>query len=237
MSPPNVDPFEAYFQLADLNRDGRISGVEAIGFFKASNLPKLVLAEIWNYADHNKTGFLGRQEFYNALKLVTVAQSKQELTPEVVKAALLGPAAPKIPAPKINFAVLPNPGLVPSNQEVPNAFPVIAGKAIPGQAQPPWPKMTRADVQKYSRVFFQVDTDRDGKITGLQARDLFLSWRLPREILKQVWDLSDQDNDSMLNLREFCVAIYLMERFREGLPLPSVFLSNTILDETLLPCL
>lgn len=40
-------------------------------------------------------------------------------------------------------------------------------------------------------------------------------------ILKQVWDLSDQDNDSMLSLREFCTALYFMERFREGRPLPS----------------
>ncbi|GKB07342.1 hypothetical protein Tco_0835626, partial [Tanacetum coccineum] len=43
-------------------------------------------------------------EFYNALKLVTVAQSKRELTPNIVKAALYGPASSKIPAPQINLA-------------------------------------------------------------------------------------------------------------------------------------
>ncbi|KAJ4872880.1 Calcium-binding EF hand family protein [Raphanus sativus] len=82
--------------------------------------------------------------------------------------------------------------------------------------------MTPADVQKYAKVFVQVDTDRDGKITGPQARNLFLSWKLPRDALRQVWDLSDQDNDSMLSLREFCIAVYLMERYREGRPLPPV---------------
>lgn len=40
-------------------------------------------------------------------------------------------------------------------------------------------------------------------------------------VLKQVWDLSDEDNDSMLSLREFCTALYFMERFREGRALPS----------------
>lgn len=40
--------------------------------------------------------------------------------------------------------------------------------------------MTQSEVQKYTKVFVQVDTDRDGKITGEQARNLFLSWRLPR---------------------------------------------------------
>ena len=40
--------------------------------------------------------------------------------------------------------------------------------------------MTPAGVQKYAKVFLEVDSDRDGKITGEQARNLFLSWRLPR---------------------------------------------------------
>ncbi|GKG42562.1 epidermal growth factor receptor substrate 15-like protein 1, partial [Tanacetum coccineum] len=53
---------------------------------------------IWQHADQNCTGFLGRQEFFNSLKLVTVAQSKRELTPDIVKAALYGPASSKIPA-------------------------------------------------------------------------------------------------------------------------------------------
>lgn len=55
------------------------------------------------------------------------------------------------------------------------------------------------------------------------------------EVLKQVWDLSDQDNDSMLSLKEFCIALYLMERHREGHPLPSVLPTNLIFDESLLP--
>lgn len=55
------------------------------------------------------------------------------------------------------------------------------------------------------------------------------------EVLKQVWDLSDQDNDSMLSLREFCIALYLMERHREGRSLPSVLPANLIFDELPLP--
>lgn len=47
--------------------------------------------------------------------------------------------------------------------------------------------------------------------------------------------MSDQDNDSMLSLREFCIALYLMERFREGRPLPSVLPSNIILEDTQFP--
>uniref|UniRef100_M4DN42 Uncharacterized protein n=2 Tax=Brassica campestris TaxID=3711 RepID=M4DN42_BRACM len=103
------DLFDTYFRRADLDGDGRISGAEAVGFFQGSNLPKPVLAQVWSYADAKKAGYLGRAEFYNALKLVTVAQSRRELTPEIVKAAIYSPASANIPAPKINLAATPSP--------------------------------------------------------------------------------------------------------------------------------
>ncbi|XP_031270028.1 epidermal growth factor receptor substrate 15-like 1 isoform X2 [Pistacia vera] len=410
----SADQFEAYFRRADLDGDGRISGAEAVGFFQGSNLPKQVLAQIWMHADQSRTGFLGRQEFYNALKLVTVAQSKRDLTPDIVKAALYGPAAAKIPPPQINLAAVPaqqipsmaaasapqisaptptpipspspsptptttptptlmgsqsfgfrGPGVpnVSTMQQSPRPFqaapcppqvtggpdlfrggsvvgqtqtmsagngsssassfggdifaaisptmkqePAVStysasslpassasipvsratqpsaklnsldslqgafsmqptgsqfqrtqslnppqqvslqssssftssgisvgvGNSTPDNSQLTWPKMKPTDVQKYTKVFMEVDTDRDGRITGEQARNLFISWRLPREVLKQVWDLSDQDSDSMLSLREFCFALYLMERYREGHPLPAVLPRNVMFDETLL---
>lgn len=48
------------------------------------------------------------------------------------------------------------------------------------QSQPPLHKITQSDLQKYTKVFVQVDTDRDGTITGDQSCHLFLSWRLLR---------------------------------------------------------
>ncbi|ONK55930.1 uncharacterized protein A4U43_C10F2410 [Asparagus officinalis] len=117
----------------------------------------------------------------------------------------------------------------------PSATAVSVGSASPpSQSQLQWPKITQSDIRKYTKVFMEVDKDRDGRITGEEARNLFLSWRLPREVLKQVWDLSDQDNDSMLSLREFCIALYLMERYREGRPLPPELPSTLRFDETLL---
>ncbi|KAB2626337.1 hypothetical protein D8674_017997 [Pyrus ussuriensis x Pyrus communis] len=35
----NVDLFDAYFRRADLDRDGRISGNEAVAFFQGSGRP------------------------------------------------------------------------------------------------------------------------------------------------------------------------------------------------------
>nr|VDD07060.1 unnamed protein product [Brassica rapa] len=471
---PNMDQFEAYFKRADLDGDGRISGAEAVGFFQGSGLPKPVLFQIWSLSDRSGSGFLGRQDFYNSLRLVTVAQSKRDLTPEIVNAALNTPAAAKIPAPRINLSAIPapqpnppattarpvssagyqnagfrgpgapnanvnqnyfppqqnqqvrpnqgasgltslrpnalpgqfqpvpvgsatrpsqtiptgapdpggseyrpsalpgqfqpgpvgsvtrppqavvptsapgpggsafnlnnlyagntsgyssgfgggslaapSPGLKPESQIDPKALvisgnggdmfssfqerpqptlsnssissaivPASAGTQPPpkpnaldslqssssmlpagnqpqqprptassqgpssglphgsavgpghptpaGNNQPPWPKMKPSDVQKYTKVFIEVDSDRDGRITGEQARNLFLSWRLPREVLKHVWELSDQDKDTMLSLREFCISLYLMERYKEGRPLPPALPSSIMYDETLL---
>jgi len=50
-------------------------------------------------------------------------------------------------------------------------------------------------------------------------------------VLKQVWNLSDQDGDSMLSVREFCTALYLMERFREGRPPPPILPPGIHLDD------
>lgn len=43
---PSMEQFELYFQRADVDRDGRISGNEAVSFLQASNLPRQVLAQV-----------------------------------------------------------------------------------------------------------------------------------------------------------------------------------------------
>lgn len=42
----SADLFDSYFRRADLDRDGRISGAEAVSFFQGSGLPKPVLAKV-----------------------------------------------------------------------------------------------------------------------------------------------------------------------------------------------
>lgn len=42
----NAEVFDSYFRRADLDKDGRISGQEAVGFFQASGLPQMTLAKV-----------------------------------------------------------------------------------------------------------------------------------------------------------------------------------------------
>lgn len=41
-----MEKFEEYFQKADVDRDGRISGAEAVAFLQGSNLHRQVLAQV-----------------------------------------------------------------------------------------------------------------------------------------------------------------------------------------------
>lgn len=41
-----ADVWEQYFQIADADRDGKISGGEAVAFFQKSGLPQMTLAKV-----------------------------------------------------------------------------------------------------------------------------------------------------------------------------------------------
>lgn len=44
-----ADTLERWFTLADVNRDGRIEGAEAITFFQRSGLPRETLKEVHSF--------------------------------------------------------------------------------------------------------------------------------------------------------------------------------------------
>lgn len=42
----NAEVFDLFFRRADLDKDGRISGQEAVGFFQGAGLPQMTLAKV-----------------------------------------------------------------------------------------------------------------------------------------------------------------------------------------------
>ncbi|GKD53251.1 epidermal growth factor receptor substrate 15-like protein 1 [Tanacetum coccineum] len=101
--------------------------------------------------------------------------------------------------------------------------PMFGGDVFSASSSSSMPTQT-ASIPPVSSAIVPVTSEPQtpAKIDPLGALTAFT--RQPTKILKQVWDLSDQDNDSMLSLREFCIALYLMERYREGQNLPPHFL-------------
>ena len=51
-------------QAADTDRDGRLTGKDAVAFFERSGLPKSELAKVWAFSDSARKGYLDQQSFY-----------------------------------------------------------------------------------------------------------------------------------------------------------------------------
>ncbi|KAL8147783.1 EH domain-containing protein 1-like [Apium graveolens] len=76
--------YQEWFNLADSDNDGRLTGVDAIKFFSMSNLPRPDLKQVWAIADSKRQGFLGLNEFVTAMQLVSLAQGGQPLTSDLL---------------------------------------------------------------------------------------------------------------------------------------------------------
>ena len=70
-----------------------VGALDAANFLKQSKLKETVLKEIWELTDPTGKGYLDRQAFYFALKLIALAQSSQEV--KIENLTLLTPA-PKL---------------------------------------------------------------------------------------------------------------------------------------------
>ena len=79
---------DRWFRLADADGDGRVTGADAVAFFQRSGLPKAALARVWDLANSNRAGYLGRAEFDRALDLIALAQQGRELSKQGYLAAL-----------------------------------------------------------------------------------------------------------------------------------------------------
>uniref|UniRef100_A0A8P4GIP4 Epidermal growth factor receptor substrate 15-like 1 n=1 Tax=Dicentrarchus labrax TaxID=13489 RepID=A0A8P4GIP4_DICLA len=64
----------------DPGNTGRVGPTEAALFLKKSGLPDITLGKIWDLADPEGKGYLDKQGFYVALRLVACAQSGQEVS-------------------------------------------------------------------------------------------------------------------------------------------------------------
>ncbi|CAH1427502.1 unnamed protein product [Lactuca virosa] len=206
----NTDLFEMYFKMADLDKDGRINGVEAVPFFQTTGLPKAILAKIWSYVDVNRNSYLNRSEFDNYLKLVTVAQSKRELTPDIVKAALYGPASTKIPAPQIDVEALaiPQQNLKMMTVETRSKDPLPDTKLTNSAADDVNPShaelAARVENTDLFEMYFKIaDLNNDGRISGVEAVQFFQTSGLPKAILAKIWSYADLNRNSYLNRSEF----------------------------------
>ncbi|KAA8523636.1 hypothetical protein F0562_010059 [Nyssa sinensis] len=78
--------YQDWFNYADSDGDGRITGSDAIKFFSMSNLPRQDMKQVWAIADSKRQGFLGFKEFISAMQLVSLAQDGHVVTNDLLNA-------------------------------------------------------------------------------------------------------------------------------------------------------
>ncbi|KAI8363134.1 cytoskeletal-regulatory complex EF hand-domain-containing protein [Mortierella sp. GBAus27b] len=66
-----------------------------------------------------------------------------------------------------------------------------------------------AERQKYAEIFTSLNPI-NGYITGVQARQMFMSSGLHMDKLAQIWDICDIDKDGNMDFDEFCLALRFM---------------------------
>ncbi|KAK6124523.1 hypothetical protein DH2020_041732 [Rehmannia glutinosa] len=84
-SREHLEIYQTWFNFADSDRDGRLTGNDAASFFAMSSLSKPELKQVWAIADSKRQGFIGFKEFVTAMKLISLAQEGHELTSDLVK--------------------------------------------------------------------------------------------------------------------------------------------------------
>lgn len=99
--------YTAWFSIADVDGDGRVSGAEAVHFFMRAGLPKNELAKLWDAADAERVGYLDQRAFSVACALVGALQQYGTITRDAYERARSG-AFGSLPTPKMQGLELPS---------------------------------------------------------------------------------------------------------------------------------
>ncbi|XP_030851486.1 epidermal growth factor receptor substrate 15-like 1 isoform X2 [Strongylocentrotus purpuratus] len=197
----NITAYESLFRQVDKSGTGKIGAVDAAAFLKKSGLRETILHKIWELSDPQGRGYLDKQAFTVALKLIALAQSGKEV-------ALTGLT---FPAPLPSLAGTP---------------PVHGRSGSPAMGDIPW-AVSAEDKAKYDGIFDGL-SPMDNKLSGDKVKGVFMNSKLPVDVLSRIWDLSDIDKDGLLDRVEFSVAMYLVYRALEKDPVPAALPNKLI---------
>ncbi|KAM5192473.1 epidermal growth factor receptor substrate 15-like 1 isoform 2-T2 [Mantella aurantiaca] len=191
--------YETYYKQVDPSHIGRVGPSEAALFLKKSALSDVVLGKIWDLADPEGKGYLDKQGFFVALRLVACAQSGHEVSL----------ASLNIPVPPPKFNDTSSPLLI-----------------TPPPVEGLWSVRTE-EKAKFDGIFDSL-LPVNGLLSGDKVKPVLINSKLPLDILGRVWELSDIDKDGHLDRDEFAVAMHLVYRALEKEPVPSVLPQSLI---------
>uniref|UniRef100_A0A8C4H2D2 Epidermal growth factor receptor substrate 15-like 1 n=1 Tax=Dicentrarchus labrax TaxID=13489 RepID=A0A8C4H2D2_DICLA len=182
----------------DPGNTGRVGPTEAALFLKKSGLPDITLGKIWDLADPEGKGYLDKQGFYVALRLVACAQSGQEVSLS-----------------SLNLTVPP-----------PKFVSVTSFSTVSASGELHW-AVRPEEKSKFDGIFESL-APVNGLLSGEKVKPVLINSKLPLDVLGKVWDLSDIDKDGHLDKDEFAVAMHLVYRALEKEPVPALLPSALV---------
>uniref|UniRef100_A0AAG5DT52 Epidermal growth factor receptor substrate 15-like 1 n=1 Tax=Anopheles atroparvus TaxID=41427 RepID=A0AAG5DT52_ANOAO len=188
--------YEAYYKQLDPKETNEIGALDAAKFLKKSGLSDVVLSRIWDLSDPKGNGFLTKEGFFVALKLIGLAQEGSQINVNNIYNELAKP--PKVgDLPKVPAQV----------------------KLLPADSTD-W-SMTPEKRQKYETLFESLGP-MNGLLPGVKVRSTLMNSKLPVDTLGRIWDLADQDRDGSLDKHEFCVAMHLVYEALDKRAIPAM---------------
>ncbi|ETP50731.1 hypothetical protein F442_04032, partial [Phytophthora nicotianae P10297] len=214
-SPQEQQFYDMLFAHVDDQRRNAINGQQAVAFFARSHLDKAILREVWSIADSQRRSELSRNEFYVAMRLISMAQRGEQVSAQ----RFFQLATMQYPLPMMEG--VPPPQQQPVQPQAQMHAPQQDFGSVHQQPTGSY-ALTTDEKSKYDIVFQQYDTDRDGFLMGTEAVALFQMSGLDRNMLRDIWSMADVTQDSKLSVQEFYVAMHLIVCVsKRGLPMPS----------------
>lgn len=163
-------------------------GQDALPFLTKSGLQQQTLGEIWALSDPDNNGFLTKESWYKAARVIGWVQKGGKT---IVEESLLNQRKYSqsvvsklkcLAGPYPSFTGLPPPPpQAPLNAQTTGQRPLSA--APTGSGLPP---LTPADRTKFTRIFVGCGP-QNGLVSGDKARDVFVKSQLSYDKLGQIW--------------------------------------------------
>ncbi|KAI8898817.1 hypothetical protein BC833DRAFT_411353 [Globomyces pollinis-pini] len=189
------------WKIADPESKGVLGPQQAVLFLTKSLLEQATLSQIWKLSDSDSKGYLNQQDFFKALKLVSIAQAEKPLSTPLSTTTLLptfkGILDSSAPTQPMQFQ---NTG-VTQPMQFQNTGESTLSRATtsirPVQKLDAGSFTVTAEERTRFTSFFEASNPIDGFLSGDVVKGIFMKSQLPNETLFGNW-LTKREKESFL---------------------------------------
>jgi epidermal growth factor receptor substrate 15 len=143
-----------------------LPGHDALPFLTSSGLPPQTLGEVWAIADPENNGFLTREGWYKAARVIGWLQKGNKT--------------------QVDNSLVSKPGPLPTFKGYPSPPAASQGPLSANVTGSGLPPLTASDRTNFTRIFVSCGPS-NGFVNGDKARDVFLKSQLNYDKLGLIW--------------------------------------------------